>query len=149
MKTKTIIIAVIGIMITNVLAKEVSTSELLTLATKRIEAISKSDTNELNNICTKDYQCINSIGDKLAIGELKKTIIAQKAQINSYEILSYQPFVTEDELIAFAVAEIQENIIENKIEIKNSLIITEIYRKEKGKWKILLTQISQKICKYL
>lgn len=135
-------------MITNISAKEVTKSELLKLTTRRIEAISKSDTVELINICTKDYQCINSIGQKLTLEEIKKTIINQNAKLNSYEVLSFQPFVTEDESIAFAISEVEEKIVQNKTITGNSLIITEIYRKVKGKWKILLTQISQKICKY-
>jgi hypothetical protein len=148
MKTKTIIIAVISIMMASLFAKDVTTSDLLKLFTRRIEALSKGDTVELNNICTKDYQCINSIGQKMTIEEIKQTIINQKIQIKEYEIVSFQPFLAEDESMAFAVSEVQEEIVQNKTTIKNGLIVTEIYRKAKGTWKILLTQISQKICKY-
>jgi hypothetical protein len=148
MKTKTLFLAVIGILITGISAKEVTTSDLLKLFTKRIEAFSKSDTVELITICTKDYQCINSIGQKMTLEEIKQAIINQKIQIKSYEILSFQPFLAEDQSMAFVVSEVQEEIVQNKTVLKNNLIITEIYRKAKGKWKILLTQLSQKICTY-
>jgi hypothetical protein len=149
MKTKVIIIAVaFSVIMPNAFANEVTSSDLVKLLTRRIEAFSKGDTAELVNICTKDYQCINSIGHKMTMEEIKQTIITQKNQMKAYEILAFQPFVAEDESMAFAVSEVQEEIVQDKIIIKSSLIITEIYRKVKGKWKIQLTQISQKICNY-
>jgi hypothetical protein len=149
MKIKTPIVSVlIGFMMTHIYAKDVTTSDLMNLFKNRIEVFSKGDTVELNNICTKDYQCINSIGTKMNIDEIKKYVSSQKRQIKAYEILTFQPFVAKDESIAFVVSEIQEEIVQDKTIIKNSLIVTEIYRKVNRSWKIQLTQISQKICNY-
>jgi Zn-dependent M16 (insulinase) family peptidase len=143
-------IAVVGMIfcvaLGNVVAKDVTTSELRKLLTSRIEAFSKNDTVELKNICTKDYQFINSTGSKFNREEMKKIIANQKQQIKSYVIQTFQPFVAENESMAFVVSEIDEEILQDKTIVKNSLIVTEIYRKENKDWKIQLTQISQKIC---
>jgi hypothetical protein len=49
--------------------------------------------------------------------------------------------------MAFATFEIEEEVAQDSRNItKNDLIITEIYKKEKGRWKIQLTHASQKIC---
>jgi hypothetical protein len=115
----------------------------------RMDAISKRDTGNLNKTCTPDYRLISSSGSTYDLKELKKAIVASESQIKLSTIVSYQPFIVADESMAFAVCEIEENLVgENQKITKNNLIVTEIYRKEKGKWKIQLTHISQKICAY-
>jgi len=37
---------------------------------------------------------------------------------------------------------------ENQKITKNNLIVTEIYKKEKGKWKTQISHMSQKICSF-
>jgi hypothetical protein len=141
-------IVLTGIVFGNVFAKDVTNADLLKLFKSRIEVFSKCDTVELRNICTKDYQCINSAGLKMNLEEIKQYIVDQKKQIRAYEILTFQPFAAQDESMAFVVSEIEEEIVQDKTIIKNSLIVTEIYRKVNKIWKIQLTQISEKICNY-
>lgn len=120
---------------------------LKNLLKERIEAISRKDTGSLNRICAKNYQFINSAGVKMAIAELKKEIMEAETPVKLSTILSYQPFITEDESMAFATFEIEEEIAGDGRDItKNDLIVTEIYIKEHSRWKTLLTHTSQKIC---
>jgi hypothetical protein len=149
MKIKSILfIAIIGMIIADVFPKEVTTVDLRDLFTKRIEAFSKNDTAGLRTLCTKDYIFINATGSKMNFEDVTKKVAASKNQIKSYVILTYQPYVAQDESMAFAVSEIEEEVLQDKTIVKSSLLITEIYRKENKKWKIQLTQISQKICDY-
>ncbi len=116
---------------------------------ERIDATSKRDTGNLSKTCTADYRLISSSGSTFDLKELKKAILASGSQIKLSTIVSYQPFIAADESMAFAVCEIEEEVVgENQRITKNNLIVTEIYRKEKGKWKIQLTHISQKICAF-
>ncbi len=120
---------------------------LKNLLKERIEAISRKDTGALNRICARKYQFINSAGVKMAIAELKKEIMEAETPVKLSTILSYQPFITEDESMAFATFEIEEEIAGDSRDItKNDLIVTEIYIKEHSRWKTLLTHTSQKIC---
>lgn len=120
---------------------------LKNLLKERIEAISRKDTGALNRICARNYQFINSAGVKMAIVELKKEVMEAETPVKLSTILSYQPFITEDESMAFATYEIEEEIAEDSRDIaKNDLIVTEIYIKEHSRWKTLLTHTSQKIC---
>jgi hypothetical protein len=113
----------------------------------RIDAISSKDTSTLNKICTKNYQIINSAGVKMTLPELKTSVIKTETPVKLSTILSYQPFIAEDETMAFATFELEEEIVKDRQNIiKNDLIITEIYKKEKNKWKTQLTHTSQKIC---
>jgi hypothetical protein len=51
--------------------------------------------------------------------------------------------------MAFALFEIEEDFVgENQKITKNNLIVTEIYKKEKGKWKTQISHMSQKICSF-
>ena len=120
------------------------------LLKERINAISSKDTSALNRLCTKNYQAINSAGVKMTLGELKTAVMKTETPVKQSTILSYQPFIAEDESMAFATFEIEEEIVKDKQNIsKNSLIITEIYKKEKNRWKIQLTHTSEKVCPVL
>jgi hypothetical protein len=120
---------------------------LKNLLKERIEAISRKDTGALDRICARNYQFINSAGEKMAIAELKKEVMEAETPVKLSTILSYQPFITEDESMAFATFEIEEEIAGDSRNItKNDLIVTEIYIKEHARWKTLLTHTSQKIC---
>jgi hypothetical protein len=143
-----LIAAAISLITTTASAKDVTTADLKKLSMSRIEALAKVDTTALRGICAKDYQFINSVGSRMSLAELTKSVIGQKKQMKSYVILTFQPFIAEDESMAFAVSEIEEEILQDKAVVKNSLILTEIYRKENGSWKVQLTQTSQKICNY-
>jgi hypothetical protein len=117
------------------------------LLRERIDAIASRDTNTLNRICTKNYQTINSAGIRMTFAELKASVIKTQTPIKQSTILSFQPFIAEDESMAFATFEIEEDIVKDSQNIsKNSLIITEIYKKEKNRWKIQLTHSSEKVC---
>lgn len=113
----------------------------------RINAVSNKDTVALDKICTKNYQIISSTGEKSDLTGLKNALSKNGSPIKLCTILSYQPFIAEDESMAFALFEIEEDFVgENQKITKNSLIVTEIYKKEKGRWKTQLSHISQKIC---
>jgi hypothetical protein len=115
----------------------------------RISAIAKKDTFALEKICTPDYRMISSSGNTYTLPQLKKVVIGSESQIKQSNIVSYQPFLISDEHIAFAIFEIEEEFVDQNQRLSpNSLIITEIYRKEKSKWKIQLSHISQKICTF-
>jgi hypothetical protein len=149
MRTKTALVAALMcIAASNVFAKDVATADLKKLFVLRIEAFSKIDTVALMDLCTKDYQLVNSVGTKMNINEVMQNIASQNKQIKSYVILTFQPFVAEDESMAFAISEVSEEILQGETITKNNLIVTEIYRKIGKKWKIQLTQIAQKICNY-
>jgi hypothetical protein len=120
---------------------------LKALLKERIDAISKKDTTALNRICTKNYQFISAAGVQMSIMEMKKAVVDAETPVKLSTILSYQPYIAEDESMAFATFEIEEEVAQDSRNItKNDLIITEIYKKEKGRWKIQLTHASQKIC---
>jgi hypothetical protein len=113
----------------------------------RINAISSKDATALDGICTKNYQIISSTGAKFDLIGLKNALGQNSSPIKLCTILSYQPFIAEDESMAFALFEIEEDLVgENQKISKNNLIVTEIYKKEKGRWKTQLSHISQKIC---
>jgi|GEM_PF-2095520 hypothetical protein len=115
----------------------------------RINAISNKDTFALDKICMKNYQIISSTGEKFDLIGLKNALLKNGSPIKLCTILSYQPFIAEDESMAFALFEIEEDFVgENQKISKNSLIVTEIYKKEKGRWKTQLSHISQKICSF-
>jgi hypothetical protein len=121
--------------------------ELKQLLKERIDAISTRDTVALTRICTRDYQVIGSAGEKMTLPELKQAVMQTETPVKLTTILSYQPFIAEDESMAFATFEIEEEVVLDKQDIvKNNLIITEIYKKDKSRWKIQLTHTSQKIC---
>ena len=120
---------------------------LKNLLKERIEAISRRDTGALEKICSKGYQFINSAGVKMDIAELKKEVMEAETPVKLSTILSYQPFITSDESMAFATFEVEEEIAgDSRNIIKNDLLVTEIYIKEHSRWKTLLTHTSQKIC---
>jgi hypothetical protein len=122
-------------------------SVLKELLKTRINAISSKDTSALSSLCTKNYQAINSAGVKMTLSELKASVMKTETPIKQSTILSYQPFIAEDESMAFATFEIEEEIVRDKQNVsKNSLIITEIYKKEKNRWRIQLTHSSEKVC---
>ena len=115
----------------------------------RINAISNKDAAALDEICTKNYQIISSTGTKFDLVGLKNALAKNSSPIKLCTILSYQPFIAEDESMAFALFEIEEDFVgENQKITKNNLIVTEIYKKEKGKWKTQISHISQKICSF-
>jgi hypothetical protein len=115
----------------------------------RINAISKKDTLALNQICTKNYQIIGSLGTKTDLAGLKSELFKNDSPIQLCTILSFQPFITEDESMAFALFEIEEDVVgDNRHVVKNNLLVTEIYKKEKGKWRTQLSHVSQKICSF-
>jgi hypothetical protein len=115
----------------------------------RIDAMAKKDVHSLEALCTKDYRIISPSGNSLNLKELESAVSSNKSQIKSYTILSFQPFIVEDEAMAFALYEVEEDIVDENLKIaKSNLIITEIYRKEKSKWKTQLTHTSQKTCSY-
>jgi excinuclease UvrABC helicase subunit UvrB len=149
MKTKIVVIlAMLGVAMPGAFAKDATGSLLKKMFMSRIEAFSKNDTAEMRKLCTKNYQLINSTGTKMNIEEVKQYNKNQKEQIKSYVVLTFQPYIAQDESMAFAISEIEEEITHDTTAIKNNLIMTEIYRKVNNKWKIQLTQISQKICGY-
>jgi hypothetical protein len=149
MKFKSILfIAVVCVAWGSCPAADAASSNLKKMLIGRIEAISRNDTVELTNLCVKNYQLITSTGTKMNMDEVIKTMANQKNQIKSYVILSYQPFIAEDESMAFAISEIEEEIVKDKTILKNNLIVTEVYRKVNKKWKIQLTHVSQKICNF-
>jgi hypothetical protein len=139
-------IVILGIALTNVDAKDTAASGLKKLFMNRIDAFSRNDTAELKSICTKNYQLINSAGMRMSGEEAFQSVRNQKDQVKSCVILSFQPFIAEDESMAFAISEIEEEVMHDTRVVKNSLIVTEIYRKANKKWKIQLTQMSQKTC---
>lgn len=115
----------------------------------RINAVSKKDTFALNQICTKNYQIISSLGTKTDLAGLKSELFKNDSPIQLCTILSFQPFITEDESMAFALFEIEEDVVgDNRHVVKNNLLVTEIYKKEKGSWKTQLSHVSQKICSF-
>jgi hypothetical protein len=115
----------------------------------RINAVSNKDASALDTICMKNYQIISSTGTKFDLTGLKSALANNKSPIKLCTILSYQPFITEDESMAFGLFEIEEDFVgENQKISKNNLIVTEIYKKEKGRWKTQLSHISQKICSF-
>jgi hypothetical protein len=120
---------------------------LKSLFKDRVDAVSRKDTATLSKLCAKNYRCINSAGVQMNLAELKKAVIESETPVKLVTILSFQPFIAEDESMAFATFEIEEKVAENSRGIaKNSLILTEIYKKEHSRWKIQLTHASQKIC---
>jgi hypothetical protein len=119
------------------------------LLINRINAISNKDAAALDEICTKNYQIISSTGTKFDLSGLKNALAKNNSPIKLCTILSYQPFIAEDESMAFALFEVEEDFVgENQKITKNNLIVTEIYKKEKGKWKTQISHISQKICSF-
>ena len=49
--------------------------------------------------------------------------------------------------MVFAIAEVTEEVVESPaVPVTNNLLVTEVYMKVSGKWKIQLTHISQKMC---
>ena len=119
------------------------------LLINRINAISNKDAPALDEICTKNYQIISSTGTKFDLVGLKNALAKNSSPIKLCTILSYQPFIAEDESMAFALFEVEEDFVgENQKITKNNLIVTEIYKKEKGKWKTQISHISQKICSF-
>jgi hypothetical protein len=64
----------------------------------------------------------------MAVSELKKEVMEAETPVKLSTILSYQPFISEDESMAFATFEIEEEIAHDSRNItKNDLIVTEIY----------------------
>jgi len=113
----------------------------------RIDAMSNKDTSTLSRVCTKNYLSITSAGVQMTLPELKKAALHSETPVKQSTILSFQPFIAEDETMAFATYEMDEEIVRDRQDIvKNDLIITEIYKKEKNRWKTQLTHTSQKIC---
>jgi hypothetical protein len=130
-------------------AKTAFSLALKQLLIDRINAISKKDTLALNQICTKNYQIIGSLGTKTDLAGLKSELFKNDSPIQLCTILSFQPFITEDESMAFALFEIEEDVVgDNRHVVKNNLLVTEIYKKEKGKWRTQLSHVSQKICSF-
>jgi hypothetical protein len=86
------------------------------LLKERINAISSKDTSALNRLCTKNYQAINSAGVKMTLGELKTAVMKTETPVKQSTILSYQPFIAEDESMAFATFEIEEEIVKGQAE---------------------------------
>ena len=137
---------IIGVLFLSASGGNTLTTELKQLFINRLDVFASNDSVRLNALCTGNYQFINSFGSTYTVPQLKDLFRTRNKQIKSYEILKFQPFVDEYASMAFTVSEIEEEVLDGKTILKNSLIITEIYRKEKKKWKIQLTQISQKIC---
>jgi hypothetical protein len=135
-------------MATAALSKDALTAEFKNLFIGRMDAFAKNDAVELDSICTKNYQFINPAGSKCSLNDLHDSLKKHSKQMKSYQILTFQPYVAEDESMAFAVSEVEEEIPYGDSLIKNNFIVTEIYRKENKKWKLQLTQISQKVCNY-
>lgn len=131
---------------TTVYSKGSLTSEFKRLFISRMDAFAKNDTVELDTICTKNYQFINAAGSKCNLTDLHDSLKKHSRQMSSYQILSFQPYIAEDESMAFTVSEVEEEIPNGNSVIKNNFIVTEVYRKESKKWKLQLTQISQKLC---
>jgi hypothetical protein len=138
----------IGMLSLNAGAKEPLTDELKALFIGRIEAFAKCDSSKVSALCTKDYQFISSSGNKYTVTQIPQLFNGQVNQMKSYTILSFQPYFIEHESMSFVIAEIEEEVLDGTLISKNSLIITEIYRKENKKWKIQLTQQSQKSCNF-
>jgi hypothetical protein len=141
-------IVLLFFIIETALSKDASTTEFKKLFIGRMDAFAKNDTIELDTICVKNYQFINPAGQKCSLAELHDSLKRHSKQMKSYQILTFQPYVAEDESMAFTVSEIEEEIPCGNSVTKNNLIVTEIYRKENKKWKIQLTQISQRVCNY-
>lgn len=149
MKFKSILFVVIMCLVcANAHAVDATSSDLKKMLIGRIEALSRNDTVALMNLCVKNYQLITSTGTKMDMEDVVKNMANQKNLIKSYVILSYQPFIAEDESMAFAISEVEEEIVRDKTILKNNLIVTEVYRKVNKKWKIQLTHVSQKICNF-
>jgi len=141
-------IALLFLILTFAFSKDSLTAELKKLFIGRMDAFAKSDTVELDTISAKNYQLINPSGQKFSLAQLHDSLKKYSKQMKSYQILTFQPYVAEDESMAFTVSEIEEEIPFGNSVTKNNLLVTEVYRKENKKWKIQLTQVSQKVCNY-
>ena len=117
------------------------------LCKSRITAFAQYDTGSLDAICTVDYRLITQSGTKMDLEKLRKSIAVKTMKISSFTLLSFQSFVANDQSMAFSIAEVTEEIVGGaSIPVINNLLVTDVYVKDDGRWKIQLTHISQKMC---
>lgn len=124
------------------------TATLKKLLINRIDAVIRKDTAALNQICSKDYKLISINGERVTLEQYKKQTLSRFSPIRSYTVLSFQPFVADDESMAFAISEVEEEMVHNNGIIKNNLIITEVYIKERYFWRTQMTHITRKVYGY-
>jgi hypothetical protein len=121
--------------------------QLKELCKTRITAFAERDVKQLEKICADGYRLINPGGTQMGFSELRKSIAGGKRKMGSFTLYTFQSFVAEGESMAFAIAEVTEEIIDStRAPVTNNLLVTEVYIKESGRWKIQLTHISQKMC---
>ncbi len=128
--------------------KEDLNAQLKDLAKKRYTAFSQKDTAALNRICVNDFKLITPAGIEYDLQATKARIEEATAQSRFFTLVSFQAYVADDESMAFSVSEArEESVIENKT-IVSDYLVTEVYVKRKGHWKIQLLHLSQKTCNF-
>jgi ketosteroid isomerase-like protein len=124
-------------------------AELKDLCKNRIIAFSGRDTKTIERICSDNYRLITQTGMQLDLDRIKKLFADSTDRMSSSTLQSFQTFLDTEGMMAFSISEISEEFIsENSTKITNNLLVTDVYSKNDGKWKILLTHISQKICAF-
>ena len=121
--------------------------ELKNLCKSRISAFAGRDAAKLGNICAEGYRLITQTGTQMNLKEVRESISSKNRKLSSFTLYSFQSFVADDGSMAFAVAEVTEEVVIDKTSpVTNNLLVTEVYVKHSGKWKIQLTHVSQKMC---
>lgn len=120
--------------------------ELKGLMKLRLDAFVQRDTAKLSILCTENYQLITPTGSQLDLKKTKDIIINSPVKIKGVTLVTFQSYVKGHESFAFSVAEVKEDVVEGNRFVVNNLLITEVYIKERGRWKIQLTHTSQKAC---
>jgi hypothetical protein len=124
-------------------------AELKDLCKNRIIAFSGRNAKTLERICSDNYRLITQTGAQMDLERIKKLFADSTVSMNSSTLQSFQTFLDTEGLMAFSISEISEEFIsENSSKITNNLLVTDVYSKSGGKWKILLTHISRKICAF-
>lgn len=145
------IIFLILIVVFSIFSKDTSeeknlNNELKELIKSRLNAFIVRDTTQLNKLCIKNYLLITPSGLRFDLEKTKEIVINSQIVIKNVTLISFQSFVKENESFAFSVSEIKEEVAKDNDIVVNNLLITEVYIKEKGVWKIQLTHTSQKAC---
>lgn len=121
--------------------------KLKELCKTRIAAFAERDVKKLGKICDEGYRLITPGGTQMSLSAVGKSITGGKRKMSSFTLYSFQSYVAEGESMAFAIAEVTEEIIDStRAPVTNNLLVTEVYIKTSGRWKIQLTHISQKMC---
>jgi len=123
--------------------------ELKGLMKLRLDAFAQRDTANLSTLCTENYQLITPTGSQLDLKKTKDIIINSPVKVKGITLVTFQSYVKGYESFAFSVAEVKEDVVEDNRLVVNNLLVTEVYIKERGRWKIQLTHTSQKACFFL